>query len=78
MVSGRRVPEGATRLAERLPEAYRALASGVARLERDARDLQDVEFTIENGTLYFLQTRIAKRTPRAALRVKMSISSTRA
>ena len=41
----------------------------MAQLEREFADLQDVEFTIEEGKLYFLQTRSAKRTPRAALRV---------
>lgn len=68
VVAGRRAPSDRRLLAARLPQAAAELADAVARLERDARDIQDVEFTIENETLYFLQTRAAKRTPRAALR----------
>ena len=48
---------------ERLPEAASALEDGAARLESHFRDMQDIEFTVEDGTLYFLQTRPAKRTP---------------
>lgn len=69
VVSGRRMPSGADILAERLPAAAKELSDGAARLEREFRDIQDIEFTIENGKLFFLQTRAAKRTPRAALRV---------
>ena len=47
----------------------RELADGAALLECEFRDIQDVEFTVENGKLFFLQTRSAKRTPRAALHV---------
>ncbi|HUO91836.1 MAG TPA: PEP/pyruvate-binding domain-containing protein [Rhizomicrobium sp.] len=73
VVAGRRTPQGSDMFARRLPDAARELARGVALLEREARDLQDVEFTIENGKLYFLQTRAAKRTPRAALRVLVDL-----
>lgn len=69
VVAGRRIPGNAELLAARLPRAASDLAEGVARLEREFRDVQDVEFTVENGKLFFLQTRSAKRTPRAALRV---------
>jgi len=69
VVAGRRVPGGFERLEARQPEVARRLAEGVRQLEREFRDVQDVEFTVENGRLYFLQTRAAKRTPRAALRV---------
>jgi pyruvate, orthophosphate dikinase len=69
VVAGRRIPAGADLLAARLPLAAKELAQGAALLERQLRDLQDIEFTIENGRLFFLQTRAAKRTPRAALRV---------
>jgi pyruvate,orthophosphate dikinase len=68
VVSGRRTPGDITALARRLPEASRALATGAERLEQALKDIQDIEFTIENGQLYFLQTRSAKRTPRAVLR----------
>ncbi len=69
VVAGRRMPGGAGLLAERLPAVARELAEGAARLEAEFRDVQDVEFTVEQGRLFFLQTRSAKRTPRAALRV---------
>ncbi len=68
VVSGRRTPIGAERLRARLPRAFDELDRGVARLEAENRDVQDVEFTIEEGELFFLQTRAAKRTPRAQLR----------
>ncbi|MFZ0694221.1 MAG: PEP/pyruvate-binding domain-containing protein [Alphaproteobacteria bacterium] len=69
VVAGRRMPGNADWLAARLPQVARELAEGVARLEREFLDIQDVEFTVENGKLFFLQTRSAKRTPRAALHV---------
>lgn len=69
VVAGRRMPGNADLLAARLPQAARELAEAVPRLEREFRDVQDVEFTVEDGKLFFLQTRPAKRTPRAALRV---------
>lgn len=68
VVSGRRTPLGPEKLQERLPEAFAALQRGAALLEHDRRDIQDIEFTVQDRTLYFLQTRSAKRTPRAALR----------
>jgi pyruvate,orthophosphate dikinase len=70
VVSGRRTlnqPEHY--FSERLPEAAHALEQGAALLERHFRDMQDIEFTVEDGTLYFLQTRPGKRTPLAALRM---------
>ncbi len=69
VVAGRRMPGNGDLLAARLPQVAKELAEGVARLEREFRDVQDVEFTVENGRLFFLQARSAKRTPRAALRV---------
>lgn len=73
VVAGRRIPENGRVLAERLPQATRELREGLSRLEREFRDLQDVEFTVEDGKLYFLQTRSAKRAPRAALRVLVDL-----
>jgi pyruvate,orthophosphate dikinase len=73
VVSGRRTPLDAGRLAARLPDAFAELERGMQRLEGDARDVQDVEFTIERDRLFFLQTRSAKRTPRAALRTAMDM-----
>jgi pyruvate,orthophosphate dikinase len=68
VVSGRRTPVDAQALQRRLPDVLSELEAGAQRLEHELKDVQDVEFTVESGQLYFLQTRAAKRTPRAALR----------
>lgn len=68
VVSGRRTPLDTERLRARLPAAFAELERGAALLEAEARDVQDIEFTIEGGELYFLQTRTAQRTPQALLR----------
>src|SRR5438045_3567603 len=59
---------------ERMPEAYDQLLETMARLERHYRDVQDIEFTIEDGKLYLLQTRSAKRTAAAALKAAVDMS----
>ena len=80
VVSGTRTPASLTAatsapgtedqsLERRLPEAYRALARFADRLERHFGDLQDIEFTIERGQPYVLQTRTGKRSARAAVRI---------
>lgn len=73
VVAGRRIPGDAVMLAARLPEVAEELADGASRLEREFRDVQDIEFTVEDGRLFFLQTRSAKRTPRAALRILVDL-----
>lgn len=73
VVSGRRTPVDADRLEARLPEVARALFDGIRQIEQARRDVQDVEFTVEEGRLYFLQTRSAKRTPLAALRLAVAL-----
>ena len=73
VVAGTRTPEPIERMRELLPEAYDQLIATLARLEEHYRDLQDIEFTIEDGTLYILQTRTGKRTARAALRVAVEM-----
>jgi len=73
VVAGIRTPEPLQRMAEALPEAHGALLETMAKLERHYRDMQDVEFTIEDGTLYLLQTRSGKRTAAAALRVAVDM-----
>jgi pyruvate,orthophosphate dikinase len=73
VVSGRRTPLSGAELAARLPDAFQALSRGAETLERWFADVQDVEFTIDDGALYFLQTRSAKRTPRAALRIAVDL-----
>lgn len=69
VVAGRRNAFGADELERRLPEAHGELMRGCGTLERAFGDMQDFEFTVENGRLYFLQTRSGKRTPLAALRI---------
>jgi pyruvate,orthophosphate dikinase len=69
VVAGIRTPEPIDRMRERMPEAFEQLVDTLERLEAHYRDLQDVEFTVEEGTLYLLQTRTGKRTATAALRV---------
>ena len=68
VVAGIRTPEPITHLAEQMPEAYAELIDITTKLEKSARDIQDFEFTIENGKLYMLQTRNGKRTGMAAVR----------
>jgi pyruvate, orthophosphate dikinase len=69
VVAGIRTPEPIAHMQERLPEAFEQLVETLDRLEAHYRDLQDVEFTVEEGRLYLLQTRTGKRTAAAALRV---------
>ena len=52
-----------------MPAAYAEFEAIAAKLERHYRDMQDVEFTIERGKLWMLQTRVGKRTPEAAFRI---------
>jgi pyruvate,orthophosphate dikinase len=73
VVAGIRTPEPITALRERLPEAYDQLLSIKDRLERHYRDMQDLEFTVQEGTLYLLQTRSGKRTARAAARIAVEM-----
>ncbi len=68
VVSGMRTPEPISQLRETLPESYQQLERTARVLERHFRDLQDMEFTIERGKLYMLQTRRAQRTGHAAVR----------
>ncbi len=69
VVSGRANAQPLASMAESMPEAHAALMTAMTRLERDGRDVQDIEFTVENGTLWLLQTRAAKRSPEAAVRL---------
>ncbi|MBA2643790.1 MAG: pyruvate, phosphate dikinase [Actinobacteria bacterium] len=73
VVSGIRTPEPIDRMQERMPEAYEQLVETLARLEAHYRDLQDIEFTVEEGKLYILQTRTGKRTAAAALRAAVEM-----
>ena len=69
VVAGVRTPQPITKLAEDLPECYEQFMSIAHTLEEHYRDMQDMEFTIQEGKLYFLQTRNGKRTAPAALRI---------
>ncbi len=69
VVAGIRTPQPITKLEEDLPECYAQFIEIANRLENHYRDMQDMEFTIENGKLFFLQTRNGKRTAQAALQI---------
>ena len=73
VVAGIRTPEPIERMGDRMPEAYAELLENLHRLEEHYRDVQDVEFTVEEGTLYLLQTRTAKRTAAAAVKVAVDL-----
>src|SRR5437870_13189519 len=74
VVSGARTPEPLGKLNRgKLAKVYRELERIAAKLERHFRDVQDIEFTFERGTLYMLQTRRAQRTGLAAVRVAVEL-----
>jgi pyruvate,orthophosphate dikinase len=73
VVAGIRTPEPITDLETLMPEAYRQLREITDNLERHYRDMQDFEFTIEEGKLYMLQTRNGKRTGPAAVRIAVEM-----
>jgi len=73
VVSGTRDTGDLERMAELLPEAHAQLLEILAALERHFGDMQDVEFTVEEGTLFMLQARSAKRPPHAAVRVAVDM-----
>ncbi len=86
VVAGIRTPQALTRasreamgelepsMEEAMPEAFAQFQDLVARLERHYRDMQDIEFTIERGRLFLLQTRAGKRAVRAALRIAVEMA----
>ena len=69
VVAGVRTPQPITKLAEDMPECYEQFMELANKLENHYRDMQDMEFTIEEGKLYFLQTRNGKRTAPAAIKI---------
>jgi pyruvate, orthophosphate dikinase len=73
VVAGIRTPVHISELEKIMPDVYRQLREITTRLERHYRDLQDFEFTIQDGKLYMLQTRNGKRTGRAAVRVAIQM-----
>jgi pyruvate, orthophosphate dikinase len=68
VVAGIRTPEPLAEMQKALPDAFEQLTDTMRRLEEHYRDVQDIEFTVEDGELYLLQTRTAKRTAAAALK----------
>ncbi len=73
VVAGVRTPQPVSELARVMPPAFRELERVRGILEKHFRDVQDFEFTIEDGKLYMLQTRNGKRTAQAALRISMDL-----
>ena len=69
VVAGVRTPQPIAKLAEDLPECYKEFIEIAHRLENHYKDMQDMEFTIQEGKLYFLQTRNGKRTAPAAIKI---------
>ena len=69
VVAGVRTPQPITRLEEDMPDCYKEFIEIATRLENHYKDMQDMEFTIEEGKLYFLQTRNGKRTAEAAINI---------
>ena len=69
VVAGIRTPQPISRLEEDMPESYAQFMEIANKLENHYRDMQDMEFTIEEGKLFFLQTRSGKRTAQAAMQI---------
>ncbi len=73
VVAGVRTPSPISQLKQDMPEVYEQFAQIADRLEKHYKDMQDMEFTIENGKLYMLQTRNGKRTAAAALKIAVDL-----
>ncbi len=74
VVSGTRTPAGLEALGGTHPAAYQALLEAARTLETARRDVQDIEYTVQEGALYLLQARAAKRSPTAALRIAVDLA----
>jgi len=73
VVAGIRTPEPIADMQQKLPQAFEQLLETMRRLEEHYRDMQDIEFTVEDNTLYLLQTRSAKRTAAAAVKAAVDM-----
>ena len=73
VVAGIRTPSPIATLKDEMPEVYTEFANIAERLEKHYKDMQDMEFTIENGKLFILQTRNGKRTAKAAIKVAVDL-----
>lgn len=69
VVSGSHTPEPLEKLFDLMPALHGQLLDAAAKLENENADVQDIEFTVERGKLYLLQSRVAKRAPQAAVRI---------
>ena len=74
VVSGKLTPRPLDALREQMPQVHVELMRAAATLEADARDIQDIEFTVESGRLWLLQMRVAKRSPQAAVRAAVAFA----
>ncbi len=77
VVAGTRATQPIATLAKAMPRVWPQFTRACAKLERHARDVQDVEFTVERGKLWLLQTRDAKRTAQAAVRIAVDLANER-
>ncbi|HET7258763.1 MAG TPA: pyruvate, phosphate dikinase [Candidatus Acidoferrum sp.] len=75
VVAGIRTPMHLREMAKVMPKVYGQLEKVRVKLEKHYRDMQDMEFTVEDGTLYMLQTRTGKRTPAAAFRIAVDMAN---
>ncbi len=73
VVAGIRTPLHIEELAKRMPEVYDQFIKTIKLMENHYKDMQDMEFTVEDGKLYFLQTRNGKRTPKASLKIALDL-----
>ena len=75
VVAGIRTPMPLAEMAKKMPKVYPQLENVRKKLEKHYRDMQDLEFTVENGTLYMLQTRTGKRTAAAAFQIAVDMAN---
>ncbi len=75
VVAGIRTPEPISRLKEEMPKVYEQLLQIRKKLEAHYKEMQDIEFTVQSGTLYMLQTRTGKRTGTAAVRIAVEMAN---
>ena len=75
VVAGIRTPMHLSELSKKMPKIYKQLEKVRERLEKHYRDMQDMEFTVESGKLYMLQTRTGKRSPAATFRIAVDMAN---
>ncbi len=75
VVAGVRTPKKISEMQKEMPEVYKQLAETAIKLEKHYKDMQDIEFTIQQGELFLLQTRTGKRTAAAAIKVAVDMAN---